>query len=253
VWAELCARAHSDGSSSCRPQEVEPSGDTMRSLFEPLLGPLPVGRPFVVAHLAQSLDGRIACLDGESHWISGPEDLTHTHRLRALCGAVMVGAETVIQDNCRLTVRRCEGPQPIRVLLDPSCRIPSDREVFTDGAAPTVLLTGPGCQAPAGVEHVVLPVGQDGFDGSEILDALYSRGVRRVFVEGGGATVARLLRAGLLDRLHLTMAPLLMGTGRSTLGVAIGEDLSSCPRPKVTVYPMGGDWLFDCDFGLSGS
>jgi len=259
LWAEICAAAHgaavpgligqdSDGwqlvgasDSACR---------AMADLFLPLLAPLPADRPLVVAHLAQSLDGRIARADGESHWITGEADLDHTHRLRALCDAVLVGAETVVHDDCRLTVRRCTGPQPIRVVLDPSGRVPRDRHVFSDGAAPTLWLCAEGstdCSAP-GVTCVHLPVVDGMFQAGALLEQLYARDIRRVFVEGGGCTVAYLIQAGVLDRLHLAVAPLLMGEGRNTLSMALGTGLSSCPRPQVSVHPMGQDWLFDCDF-----
>lgn len=262
LWEEICALAHGGLTTELIGQvdgrmtlngPVDSEGQQMADLFLPLLGPLPTDRPLVVAHLAQSLDGRIARTDGESYWITGPADLDHTHRLRAVCDAVLVGAKTVVHDDCRLTVRRCTGPQPVRVVLDPTCRVPLDRQIFCDGAAPTLWICGPeapGCTAP-GVRCVRLPVVDGIFQISDLLEALFAEGIRRVFVEGGGCTVAHMLQAGVLDRLHLAVAPMLIGEGRSTLGVALGTDLFSCPRPKVRVHPMGEDWLFDCDFSES--
>src|SRR5581483_374960 len=95
---------------------------------------------FVLAHLAQSLDGRIATMGGESQWLTGEADQHHTHRLRALADAVIVGAGTVRQDNPRLTVRHCSGDQPVRVVLDASLALPRERDVFCDGAAKTLVI-----------------------------------------------------------------------------------------------------------------
>ncbi|MEO0604067.1 MAG: RibD family protein, partial [Myxococcota bacterium] len=107
-----------------------PDNDELVDLYRPVLEPEPPDRPYVVAHLAQSLDGCIALPAGESQWISGHEDLVHTHRLRALCDAVLVGARTVVHDDPQLTVRHVEGPHPLRVVLDPNGRLGPEHRVF---------------------------------------------------------------------------------------------------------------------------
>src|SRR5215469_14839210 len=101
---------------------------------------VPRGRSFAVAHLGQSLDGRIATTAGASRWVTGEADLLHTHRMRALADAVVVGAGTVRHDDPQLTVRRCLGGQPVRVVIDSERRLGADYRVFQDGAAPTVVL-----------------------------------------------------------------------------------------------------------------
>src|SRR5580704_11250626 len=107
--------------------------DARDPLFAPLYAPVPAGCSFVLGRVAQSLDGYIATRDGESVWISGPDDLRHTHRLRALCDAVVVGAKTIRADNPRLTTRLVDGPSPVRVVLDPECRLDETYRVFHDG------------------------------------------------------------------------------------------------------------------------
>lgn len=259
LWAEICVVAHGGAGTGLLVREgngwrlsvdVTPSLKAMADLFLPLLVAPPADRPLVFAHLAQTLDGRIAREDGESHWITGDQDLDHTHRLRAISDAVLVGAETVVHDDCRLTVRRCSGPQPVRVILDPSGRVPTSRKVFSDGAAPTLWICAEGAQgcSPTGVDCVQLPVQGGAFATHDVLTVLQSRGLHRVFVEGGGRTVGHLLKADVVDRLHLAVAPMLMGEGRNTLGIALADGLANCPRPQVTVYPLGSDWIFDCDF-----
>src|ERR1700722_4064887 len=84
-----------------------------------------VARPITIGHLGQSLDGFIATASGDSCYVTGPENILHLHRLRALCDVVVVGAGTVAADNPRLTTRLVPGGNPVRVILDPECRLPA--------------------------------------------------------------------------------------------------------------------------------
>lgn len=205
----------------------------------------------VVVHLAQSLDGRIALDDGRSRWISGDADLDHTHRLRAVCDAVIVGTRTVALDDPMLTVRRCAGPNPVRVVIDPQRRLRADLQVFTDGSAPTWRVCAPGAAADPN-DVVVAP--RDGvFPPDDLVAALRARGIRRILVEGGGVTASRFVAAGCVDRLHLVVAPVLVGAGRSGLSLASWSagSLDACPRPPTDACALGEDWLFDCDLSRS--
>ncbi len=113
--------------------------DPARDMFDIYL-PLRVGSDLVIGQLGQSLDGRIATEAGASHFVTGPEDVERLHRLRALVDAVVVGASTVASDDPQLTVRRVEGDNPVRVVLDPDGRLEPGRRVFTDGAARTLVV-----------------------------------------------------------------------------------------------------------------
>ncbi len=251
-WRSILDCAHQQGSAQ-KPsisQGLSPLSAPIQALFQPLIGPLPIDRPLVIGHLAQSLDGCIARDDGESHWISGEEDLEHTHRLRALCDAVLVGVNTVSQDDCRLTVRRCAGDNPLRVILDPRGRLPQDCAVMDVAEAETLWVvsdTALKSSPPPGVQRWTIPTEDGVFDLINLLKRLKANGVSRLFVEGGGHTITAFLSAGLLDRLHLSMTPVLMGTSRRSITTVLGDTLSASPRPEVAVYPMGLDWLFDCD------
>ena len=232
--------------------------------------PLTRGPDFVIGQLGQSLDGRIATVSGKSHYITGPEDIRRLHRLRALVDAVIVGAGTVAQDDPQLTVREVEGENPVRVVLDPDGRLGEDRRVFSDGAAPTLVVRrataptsdshtpsgtdeGPGGDGPHASEILALPAsGPQGFEPGTVLEALRARGLRRVLVEGGGVTVSRFLEAGLLDRLHLTVAPILMGSGRRGITLPPIETLDQALRPPCRHFSLGDDLLFDMDLSSAG-
>lgn len=231
----------------CSGPPMTAAAEQLFALYRPLLE---APRRQAVAQMAQSLDGYIATAVGDSCFVTGEEDRTHLHRLRALCDAVVVGAGTAVSDDPRLTVRHVPGSNPTRVVIDPHARVAATAGVFTDGRAPTLWLVGPGLaqQAPLGVEPIELPLdAEDGFAPARILDALAARGLLRVLVEGGGITVSRFITAGALSRLYLTVAPLVIGSGRR------GVDLPACPRlrdalrPPVRRFMLGQDTLFELD------
>jgi len=203
-------------------------------------------------HLAQSLDGRIATGNGHSRWLSGEQDLVHTHRMRALCDAVIVGANTVLHDNPQLTVRRCSGEHPVRVVIDPDRRLDGSQRVFRDGAAPTLLLAATD-RARVGeklgqAEIVTLARDASGMDPHAIRRTLALRGLRALFVEGGGVTVSRFLAAGALDRLQITIAPIILGSGRPGLQLPEISDIAKCLRPRSRRFTLGEDVMVECVF-----
>ena len=230
------------------------------SAFEPglaqLLAPLDGVESWVVGQLGQSVDGRIATQSGHSHYINGPADLVRLHSLRAAADAVVVGAGTVAADNPQLTVRRVNGDNPVRVVLDPSARLGPDHHVFTDGAAATLHIVaedaGRSSESQPGfgahVETLALPRTAEGsFDPHAVIDVLRARGLGRLLIEGGGLTVSGFVEAGALDRLHISVAPLLIGSGRPGLTLPVIDRLDEAQRPPVRHVVLGDDVVFDFD------
>jgi riboflavin-specific deaminase-like protein len=202
--------------------------------------------------LAQSLDGRIATGSGVSRWISGEADLLHTHRMRALADAVIVGVNTVLHDDPQLTVRRCAGANPVRVVIDPERRLDGSQRVFNDGAAPTLLLVAAsgahGSAAPGNAEILQVPGGGSALDPHAIRRVLAQRGLRRLLIEGGGITVSRFLAASALDRLQITVAPVILGSGRPGIVLPEIADLLHALRPRTRRFELGEDIMIECDF-----
>jgi len=205
-------------------------------------------RPYVIAQLGQTLDGRIATYTGESKYINGPSALDHLHALRAAVDAVVVGIGTVLADNPALTVRRARGTSPARIIIDPNARLPEDAKCLCDdGARVLVVRTSPGRLAER-VETIIVAPAAEGLCPRGIVDELFSRGFRKILVEGGAQTISRFLAAGALDRLHVLLAPMIIGSGKAGLDLPIIESLTQALRPRTRAYPLpDGDVIFDCD------
>jgi diaminohydroxyphosphoribosylaminopyrimidine deaminase / 5-amino-6-(5-phosphoribosylamino)uracil reductase len=212
-------------------------------------------RPVTVGHLGQSLDGFIATPSGDSHTVTGSDNIVHMHRLRALCDAVLVGAGTVAADDPLLTTRHVSGANPLRVVFDPRRRLTPTFRIFTDRTAPALYIcdrsrTSPGESRMGSAVIAAIEDGEPGDQAAQALRLLHARGCARVLVEGGGVTVSRFLEANLLDRLQIAIAPVLIGEGRPAVRLPPQVRLRDCRRPVYRVFRMGGDVLFDCDLRL---
>jgi diaminohydroxyphosphoribosylaminopyrimidine deaminase / 5-amino-6-(5-phosphoribosylamino)uracil reductase len=222
-------------------------------LYRPLCEPARHGTR-VLAHLGQSIDGYIATVTGDSSYVNDPENIRHLHRLRALHDAVIVGAGTIAADNPQLTTRLVSGPNPVRVVLDPHLRLSATARVFNDDTAPTIVVTAEtvGRTTTRGRARILRVPARDGlFDLAQVSERLAEHGLRKLFVEGGGTTVSRYFDAGLLDRLQIAVAPVLIGRGQPGLRLASNHSMKDCPRPPHRVFAMGKDLLFDCDLSLN--
>ncbi|WNL38062.1 RibD family protein [Halomonas sp. PAMB 3232] len=217
-----------------------------RSMLE-CLAPLAVRERWTLAQLGQSLDGRIATESGHSHYINGFESLVHLHRLRALADAVVVGVGTAMADDPQLTVRHVEGRHPVRVVLDPRGRARATLGVLQSNEPPTLHVTGPGVDTPESrATHCVLALDDAGqFDPADVVALLHERGYQRILVEGGGITISKFIEAGMIDALHLMVAPLLIGSGRPGLQMTPIDTLESALRPRMRTFRCGDDTLFD--------
>ncbi|BCW75413.1 riboflavin biosynthesis protein RibD [Arthrobacter sp. NicSoilB11] len=165
-------------------------------------------RPFVTLHIAQTLDARIAAEDGTSQWISSPESLADNHGIRGRIDAILVGTQTVLVDNPRLTAREPSGDpapkQPVRAVMGLR-GIPDDAAIHGDDGLAVHLPTR---------------------NPREALTLLYKAGIRHVMVEGGSRILSSFLSAGLVDELIVYLAPTLLGSGTPALN---GLGITSLP------------------------
>ncbi len=212
-------------------------------------------RLFVTAHLAQTLDGRIACHNGHSQWISNQANLHHAHRLRALHDGVIVGGQTVRNDDPELTVRHVEGDHPRRIVLNASASLlgaGGDYKVFA-GHGSLVLCRESAFRAlpsngkPSSVDVVPIPGPDQGLLGREaITEALVQRGIRSAFLEGGGRTLSGFLDQGAIDLLHVHVAPVILGSGIHGFSLPRVNTIQAGRHLKMEHFAFDGELLFEC-------
>lgn len=215
------------------------------------------GRPMVLGKAALSLDGRMATRERDSQWITGPEARRRAHWLRAGSDAVLVGIGTVVADDPRLTARDVEGAGPrYRVVLDSRLRTPASARLFQEvGGRVLIFSTAAateGAREPlerAGAEIEELDADDDGrVAWAAVLAALTRRDVMQLMVEGGSTVLTGALEAGIIDKLSLFYAPVLIG-GTASLPLWGGDgvpDLGTAPRlSRVRQYRLGGDWAVE--------
>jgi diaminohydroxyphosphoribosylaminopyrimidine deaminase/5-amino-6-(5-phosphoribosylamino)uracil reductase len=246
-------------------QELEDAGieviveesQEARELYEAFARHISTGLPFLTAKFAMSLDGKIASHTGDSQWVTGLEARSLVQRMRKECDAVMVGINTVLADDPLLTARDGSGVprerQPLRVVLDSHARTPPGSRMLREpGATLIFTLSEASSERVNGLERagaVVIPTraGPDGrVDLREVLAELGRRGVVSLLVEGGGMVLGSLFDAGLVDKLHAFIAPVIIGgegaaspvEGRGVLRLADAWRLDSARLEAV-----GLDWL----------
>ena len=220
--------------------------------WEELFGPLRHSRVddlVVVAQIGQSLDGRVATETGHSHYINGPAGLAHLHRLRALVDAVVIGVGTALADDPQLTVRRVTGPQPARVVIDARGRLSAGAKMLTKDGVRRLVVTGAGAKPPlpSDIEIIGVPKTDGQIAPAAILSALAERGLRRVLIEGGADTVSRFLAAKCLDRLHIMVAPIILGSGRASFSLPPIARVDEALLTPISVHRLDDEVLFDCD------
>jgi diaminohydroxyphosphoribosylaminopyrimidine deaminase/5-amino-6-(5-phosphoribosylamino)uracil reductase len=217
------------------------------------------GLPLVTLKLAASLDGRIATRTGESRWITGPTARSLVHRMRNEMDALMVGAQTIIDDDPLLTCRLRGGRDPLRVIVDGRLRVPLTAKVLTNESAPGTLIATV-LRKPRileslrrkGATALVLPGRNGVLSLRRLLRALGKRGVSSVLIEGGGTLAAHALRERVVDRLVLFYGPKLIGAdGRpmlGTLGVAALADAAQLRDLRIA--KLGPDLVVRAQLGV---
>jgi diaminohydroxyphosphoribosylaminopyrimidine deaminase/5-amino-6-(5-phosphoribosylamino)uracil reductase len=230
-------------------------------MLAPYLHHRRTGRPFVIAKVASSIDGRIGAADGTSRWLTGDVARADAHELRADSQAVLVGAGTAIADQPQLTVRGVlptpEQP-PTRVLLDAQGRVPPSGPLFDARLAPTLVVTTHRASsaavdgwraAGAKVEPVAPSADGAGVDLDETLALLGREGVLQVLVEGGGTVLGSFVAGEHTNRLVVYVAPLALGTrGTPAFGFAGPDTLDRAGRYELTgVHQLGPDVRLDYD------
>ncbi|WP_430446998.1 MAG: bifunctional diaminohydroxyphosphoribosylaminopyrimidine deaminase/5-amino-6-(5-phosphoribosylamino)uracil reductase RibD [Pseudomonas piscis] len=213
------------------------------------------GLPYVRVKLAMSLDGRTAMASGESQWITGPAARSAVQRLRAESSVVLTGADTVLADGARLTVRAAElgldaeqtalamGRPPLRVLVDGRLRVPLDAPFFKAGPALVATCVAVEEQYANGPECLIVPGADGQVDLRRLLEELAARGVNEVLVEAGPRLAGAFARQGLVDEYQIFVAGKFLGSSARPLLDWPLEQMSEAPMLKIIeMRAVGDDW-----------
>jgi riboflavin-specific deaminase-like protein len=228
------------------------SNSLLKAVFDPIRTST-IDSMMVVGQLGQTMDGRIATVTGQSRYINGHSGLVHLHQLRALVDAVVVGVGTVLADDPQLNVRLVKGRNPARVVIDPRGRLDPKASIWRDDGTKKLWIISDelNLEAPKGVQIIALPMVGGHIAPSVILKSLSLEGLNRVLIEGGAETISRFLQANCLDRLHIIVAPIIMGSGRASFNLKAIEHMDQASRLKVQTHLLDDDVLFDCDLSSS--
>ncbi|MBX8556246.1 bifunctional diaminohydroxyphosphoribosylaminopyrimidine deaminase/5-amino-6-(5-phosphoribosylamino)uracil reductase RibD [Pseudomonas cichorii] len=229
-----------------------------RALNKGFLKRMEKGLPYVRVKLAMSLDGRTAMASGESQWITGPEARSAVQRLRAQSSVVLTGADTVLADKARLTVRPDElglnaelsalaaTRPPLRVLIDSRLRVPLDAPFFKVGSALVATRAAASARSryhEEGHEMLALANNDGHVDLRKLLVELAARGVNDVLVEAGPRLAGAFTRLGLVDEYQIFIAGKFMGsTARPLLDLPLAQMSEALELKIVEMRAVGNDW-----------
>ena len=226
-----------------------------RKLNEGFLKRMEHGLPFVRVKLAMSLDGRTAMESGESQWITGPAARAAVQRLRAQASVVLTGADTVLADNARLTVRADElgldaeqtalvmSRPPLRVLVDGRLRVPLDAPFFKAGPALVATCMAVEEQYANGPECMIVADEDGQVDLRRLLVELAARGVNEVLVEAGPRLAGAFARQGLVDEFQIFVAGKFLGSSARPLLDWPLAHMKDAPQLKIIdIRAVGDDW-----------
>ncbi|POD18693.1 riboflavin biosynthesis protein RibD [Pseudomonas syringae pv. syringae] len=229
-----------------------------RALNKGFLKRMETGLPYVRVKMAMSLDGRTAMASGESQWITGPEARSAVQRLRAQSSVVLSGADTVLADKARLTVRPDElgldaeltalaaARAPLRVLIDGRLRVPLDAPFFQAGSALVVTCAAASARGryqEEGHEMLALADSAGHVDLRRLMDELAARGVNEVLVEAGPRLAGAFARLGLVDEFQLFIAGKFLGSSaRPLLDLPLAQMSEALELNIVEMRAVGNDW-----------
>tara|TARA_B100001115_G_scaffold107309_1_gene79119 strand:+ start:83 stop:913 length:831 start_codon:yes stop_codon:yes gene_type:complete len=210
-----------------------------------LLPILMVRKKFYIGQIGQSLDGKIALLNGNSHYINDKNSISYLHSLRSICDAVVVGVNTIKKDNPLLTTRAIKGSNPQRIIIDPSLKLTNKYQIFKDGLS-NIIFTHSNIKKNLN-NTKILKLPERNFT-NLIYQHINNLGFKFVLVEGGSKTISKFLENKLLDIMQFIIAPTIIGSGINSINIKPITNLKNVIRTKNKIYKFGEEMIVSLEF-----
>ena len=191
---------------------------------------------FLIGQIGQSLDGKIALNNGNSHYINEKESILYLHCLRAVCDGVLVGVNTVIKDNPLLTTRKIKGASPVRLIIDPSLKLSNRYKIFKDDNR-NIIFTNSNKQKKIN-NTLIIKFPKKNFT-NNIFKYLKKTSFKNILVEGGPTTLSNFIEMKLLNYMQFIISPTLIGSGIDSLKLKPITNLKNAIRVENTISKLG--------------
>ena len=198
-----------------------------------------------IGQIGQSLDGKIALNNGSSHYINEKESITYLHCLRSISDGVLVGVNTIIKDNPLLTTRKIKGPNPIRLIIDPTLKLTNKYKIFKDDNK-NIIFTNSSKEKKL-INTTIVKFPKKNFT-QNIYDYLKKTSLQTILIEGGPTTLSHFIELKLLNYMQFIISPTIIGSGIDSLRLKPISDLKNALRAKNTICKLGKEIIVTLDF-----
>ena len=198
-----------------------------------------------IGQIGQSLDGKIALNNGSSHYINEKESITYLHCLRSISDGVLVGVNTIIKDNPLLTTRKIKGPNPIRLIIDPTLKLTNKYKIFKDDNK-NIIFTNSSKEKKF-INTTIVKFPKKNFT-QNIYDYLEKTSLQTILIEGGPTTLSHFIELKLLNYMQFIISPTIIGSGIDSVKLKPISDLKNALRAKNTKCKLGKEMIVTLDF-----
>ena len=200
-----------------------------QSILNILLPILRKNKKLVIAQIGQSIDGRIALNNGNSHYINNPKSIIYLHCLRSISDAIIVGSNTIKNDDPLLTTRKIRGKNPKRIIIDGSLSLNNKYKIFNDGNE-NIIFTKSNKNIRLN-NSTIIRLKEKNFT-KNFITQIKKLKYKDILVEGGSKTISELINNKYIDILQFMIAPILIGSGINSLNLKEISNLNKAIRPK---------------------
>ena len=200
-----------------------------QSILNILLPILRKNKKLVIAQIGQSIDGRIALNNGNSHYINNPKSIIYLHCLRSISDAIIVGSNTIKKDDPLLTTRKIKGTNPKRIIIDGSLSLNNKYKIFNDGNE-NIIFTKSNKNIRLN-NSTIIRLKEKNFT-KNFITQIKKLKYKNILVEGGSKTISELINNNYIDILQFMIAPILIGSGINSLNLKEISNLNKAIRPK---------------------